>query len=1019
MSLFEQLLNLKQSPKVVVKDCNNDYSGRQLLEKVGKIQNVLLHLGVKNGDKIPVIVEPSIDAIALVYAIGFLGAVYVPISPKSPKKRINFIIKDLSAKLVLTNQNYLLIDNNINMFTIKDLLSMTIKDKTPTVMSRRQNDTAYIIYTSGSTGNPKGVEVSFDNLESFIHSFNICFPSSQNSTYLLNTALQFDVSISELYGWISQGAVLQLLSAEQLKDLKNLPLYVKKYHITHLCAAPSTLQVMDNSRLDLLDESSLSFLLIAGEEFPVSLAKRLKKLVKSGKVYNCYGPTEATVYALYHKVTMKDILQGKIPIGRPFPNATIKLLPQKRKNFELLIGGYGVSKGYLNLKRKNSYSFVELDGERFYKTGDLVKYDQDMNNIIFVGRKDFQLEINSIRVEPSEIEGVINQVDKVIDSLVVMNKGILTCIYTTFKHSIVDSNSIKLKISEKLPKYMIPKRWYRVSEFPLTINGKIDRKTLLKTFSNPINNSDTEDKLISKIEQICDISNLSENDNIFDLGIDSLMTVEIEIMLEKHYHSKIPTGFLYEHPTVEKIKRYFKDESKLKFNNIEQILKKITERYVIDKDKLIIYSNDKNVENKLQKHLYNLSLFKEIKINDISIFNNENNCETVVDGGKINEDRNYESSIFQKVYTTIKLPSFTVVRFSIQDDLVGSKTKTLITRLIYTTEAFRTKIIKTTDGNYISTVYTDINIRSNIEDITYLSKEKQVNYINKKIGKYENQILSKLTRNYLYKILSFRTSSQNIELVIICHHNICDGASEQLLNKKIGQLLNNQSVTDLKMKDYLETIKMNSAIESILNDPVIKEIGKMKNQIGNEKLTWSEKRLVGVEKLNNFQKMMMVANYVTKEYLKESGHQFMTFQMLFNFRKVNNKDFSTLINDCHETLTFFRRKSDTDIQFVNNLFYRLNDFHYNRGISTGYAIYNNFPAFNNEQLQIQKILEEAPINIDYIGEVETKNLDSKAKAIINLRKQLKDLKHQIRFTAFSSKNEMFIYRISGEQTWQY
>ena len=1017
MSLFEQLLNLKQSKKVVIKDSNNSYSGKQLLEKVGQIQNTLTYLGVKKGDRIPVIAEPSVDTVALIYAIGFLGAVYVPISPKSPQKRINFIIKDLESNLVLTNQDYLLIDNNINIFTIKDLLRMSKKGKSPIIMSRGENDTAYIIYTSGSTGNPKGVEVSFDNLESFINSFNTCFPCSKNSIFLLNTALQFDVSVSELYGWIPQGAVLQLLSVRQLKDFKNLPFYVNKYHITHLCAAPSTLQVMDNDRLDLLNKSNLSFLLIAGEEFPVSLAKRLSKLIKSGKVYNCYGPTEATVYALYHKVTMDDIMKGNIPIGRPLPNAIIKLLPQKRNIFELLIGGKGVSKGYLNLPRKTSDSFIGKNTEKFYKTGDLVKYDKNTKNVIFIGRKDFQLEINSIRVEPSEIEGIINQVDKVINSLVTMKNGILTCIYTTVKHSIVNPNSIKTEISKKLPKYMIPKRWYRIPEFPLTINGKIDRKALLTSFSNPIGNSKSEDKLTSKIEKICDISNLSPTDNIFELGIDSLMTVEIEIMLEKHYDTKIPTGFLYEHPTVEKIKHYFKDKSKLKFNNIEKYLKDIADHYEIEKDKLIIFSNKKNIKTKLQENIHlfsNLSSFKEIRVNDVSLFNDENNCETVVEGGKENEDRSYESSIFQKVYTTIKLPSFTVVTFSIQDDLNGSKTRKVINQLIQTTEAFRTKIFKTYDQKYISKVFEDINITSFIKDITYMAKERQVNYINKKIKKYEGEILSKLTKNYLFKLLSFRTSSRNIELIIICHHNIFDGASEQLLKKKIGKLLNNQPVSDLKMKDYLEKIKTNSSIKRIFNDPIIKEIDKMKNKMDNGRFNWSEKRLKGIEKLSNYQKMMMVANYVTKEYLKETGYQFMTFQMLFNFRNVNNKNFSTLINDCHETLTFFRRKTDTDIQFVNSLFYRLNDFHYNRGISTGYAIYNNFPAFNNDQLKLQKILEEAPINIDYIGEVEPDKIDGKKKAIINLRKQLKDLKHQIRFTAFSSKDEMFIYRISGE-----
>lgn len=324
------------------------------LSLVGKIQQTLEKNGIHTGDKIVLVMTPSKEAVATIMAIGLIGATYVPVDISMPKNRIGYIIKDTNAKAVITNQKYLLLQYSYNTkkILIKDIGYRNAPS--PVLRKRDKESTAYIIYTSGSTGNPKGVEVSFSNLEFFIKNFNDTFMSNENSVFILNTALQFDVSIAELYGWISRNASLFILDNKEIKDVKNLPLIIKEYNITHLSIAPSIINAYGDNEINILKTSNLEYVLVAGEEFPISLAKKLQDLVMQSKVYNCYGPTEATVYATYYKLSINDLDKEKIPIGKPFNNISTLLVPEAdTPYFELYLTGDGIAKGYINLQKKN------------------------------------------------------------------------------------------------------------------------------------------------------------------------------------------------------------------------------------------------------------------------------------------------------------------------------------------------------------------------------------------------------------------------------------------------------------------------------------------------------------------------------------------------------------------------------------------------------------------------------------------------------------------------------------------
>ena len=269
MSIFQQLLNRKNTATQSILTTKEKLKMNDFLSLVGKIQNLLEQKGIHCEDKVILAMTPSIETVATIMAIGLIGAAYVPVDIRVPKKRISYIINDTKAKAIITNQKYLLLPNSdeISKILIKEITSVDAPE--PIMRKRAENASAYVIYTSGSTGNPKGVEVSFANLEFFIKNLNNTFPSNQNSVFILNTALQFDVSVAELYGWITNNASLFILEDKEMKDIKQLPVIIQKYNITHLSIAPSIVNTYGEKEVDCLKQSKLRYLLVAGEGFPV------------------------------------------------------------------------------------------------------------------------------------------------------------------------------------------------------------------------------------------------------------------------------------------------------------------------------------------------------------------------------------------------------------------------------------------------------------------------------------------------------------------------------------------------------------------------------------------------------------------------------------------------------------------------------------------------------------------------------------------------------------------------------
>lgn len=1029
MSIFQKLLNRRNSTGYSLLTTKEQLSMNDFLSLVGKIQQTLEKNGIHTGDKIVLVMTPSKEAVATIMAIGLIGATYVPVDISMPKNRIGYIIKDTNAKAVITNQKYLLLQYSYNTkkILIKDIGYRNAPS--PVLRKRDKESTAYIIYTSGSTGNPKGVEVSFSNLEFFIKNFNDTFMSNENSVFILNTALQFDVSIAELYGWISRNASLFILDNKEIKDVKNLPLIIKEYNITHLSIAPSIINAYGDNEINILKTSNLEYVLVAGEEFPISLAKKLQDLVMQSKVYNCYGPTEATVYATYYKLSINDLDKEKIPIGKPFNNISTLLVPEAdTPYFELYLTGDGIAKGYINLQKKTNEFFPNIGGKRYYRTGDLVLSDEGTGNLIFAGRKDFQLEINSIRVEPGEIENAVAPVLNTDKCIVLKLNKQLVCFYLKTEDT-KNVDYTKNKLLEILPNYMIPSIWKPLETFPLNINGKIDRKKLVEDFSeqNTIK-EEGKSKLLDDIRYISGISNLELHDNLFDFGIDSLSVVELEIYLETEYSRSLPSGYLYLHPTVIDI------QNDLGRNDLFIIDKKQRVGRILE-DKQIAFklTKEKNNYYKLKISEGDLSALKLIDTqsedfshiqsavfeeNEISIFNRESNSTSIINLYEKDCQNSYESTIFQKVYFNIKLNSFIDVDFEYSDNLCADETKNLIKYLVNRIEVFRTTINKNSDDILYSNVYKKSNISINIKDLTTLNQVKREKLIEEDKINAKNLIMNNLFGTPLYRILAYRVSFNKIKLTLILHHSIADGASSVILSKYVSNYFHKRDTISLGTKIYLEKLSKNSNATQLLENSYIEKLKSINKDFPNniqKSSIWEKglKIVKNIGEMDKWQKFLLVADEVTNEYMQINELVEITFQMLFDFRTIGEDEFELLVNDCHETVTFYRHKNTNTVEFINDFYSHIQNFHYKNGISLGYAIYNNFPFFNKNQQKLKDIVEISPININYIGEISEKKINEKINEIEQLKVQLKNLKNQTRFTAFSSGDDIYIFQVSN------
>lgn len=426
VELFQKQVELKET-KTAVSFQNEKLTYEELNKRANSVANYLVQLDLDKRQPIGILVESSLDMIVGILGVLKAGLAYLPLDAEYPKERINFILKDSAAKVVLTQIHLAdsVSDDLVKVETIEGIINSETLDELILPNPIEEEDLAYVIYTSGSTGKPKGVCVTHKNL---VYSATARFDyyPNQPKSFLLLSSFSFDSSIAGIFWTLSTGGKLVLTKRRAEQDLNHLAEVFVNENISHTLLLP-TLYSTVIKHIPKENFGSFETIIVAGEACPKSLCKEHFEILPNVELYNEYGPTEATVWATAHKITPKD-LEFNIPIGKPISDTQIYILDENQNQVpvgvtgEMYIGGKGVANGYLNNSELTNKFFLPntfspLPSDKLYRTGDLCRYRSD-GKIEFLGRKDNQVKIRGYRIELGEIQEAIMQ-DSTVHEVVI------------------------------------------------------------------------------------------------------------------------------------------------------------------------------------------------------------------------------------------------------------------------------------------------------------------------------------------------------------------------------------------------------------------------------------------------------------------------------------------------------------------------------------------------------------------------------------------------------------------------
>ncbi|MDQ0066678.1 non-ribosomal peptide synthetase family protein [Chryseobacterium lathyri] len=568
VSLFKkQALLHPESLAAVYQDSRISYC--ELDRKSSQLANVLLEKGVKEGMFVPVWLDRSLEWVVAILGILKTGAAYVPIDPTYPVKRVEYILTDTSAGILITDTqrgNSLTGGIHTEIFYLDNAETLAHLSAELPDITISQDALAYTIYTSGSTGNPKGVMVSHHSIQHLVTWHNQYFHVDDTSHLTLVAGLAFDISVWETWSALIAGAVMYIAANEDRVEASELVNFYRKNRITH-GFTPSVLapSVVEETRK--YNNLELKYLFTGGEKIKPLITSEL-----SYELIDYYGPTECTVFATFKKV--RDVNGQYISsIGRPIANAQAYILGENSELLpvgavgELHIGGNLLAKGYLNNEELTASKFINSpfrENEKLYRTGDLARWKPD-GDIEFLGRIDNQVKIRGFRVELGEIERCLSRLEGIQEAAVITkdhgsNKYIVAFIMVKTDEQ-ADTAWVRQQLKEELPGYMIPAQIINIDKIPLTSNGKTDThllgeladKEAKELISTEPPTNETERIIADIWAEELERPVINITDNFFDIGGNSLLVAIVATALNSRFDTKVYMRDIYQFPVLKQL----------------------------------------------------------------------------------------------------------------------------------------------------------------------------------------------------------------------------------------------------------------------------------------------------------------------------------------------------------------------------------------------------------------------------------------------------------------------------------
>lgn len=544
---------------------NETLTYTQLNEKSDRVASYLIEQGIQNGDLVGLCCDRDVDTPALLVGILKSGASYVPLDPDYPSDRIAFMVQDSGCRHILAHADQLRLVQDFDVpTTLIDRDWSRIESANPPTdwpAIDPKTHVAYVIYTSGSTGRPKGVLVPHRSAVNMLWSMKEWPGFTANDRILATTTLSFDISVAEMFLPLVVGGSVAVVDRQTARDTTALVAAMERYEVNFMQATPAMWRMIVEA--EFAGRPDMKFV-TAGEPLPRDLIAPL--LDRCGELWNLYGPTETTVYSSGTRV-LNDV--DPILIGVPVGNTQVYIVDEKDKLCppetpgEMLIAGDGMTLGYLNRPELNSKAFVEWDGKRVYRTGDLAAITSD-GEINHMGRIDNQIKYHGHRIELGEIDAVLAMQDGVRQAATVLREDRpgdqrLVGYLLAASGSEPDLAAIRKAISAKLPDYMVPDTIVVVDEFPHTPSGKLDRKAFAPpSTARPelgvefvLAKTDQQKQLAAIWSEVLQIDAVGVRDNFFELGGNSIRAIKVVARVKEQMQIQVSGAEFFDNPTIE------------------------------------------------------------------------------------------------------------------------------------------------------------------------------------------------------------------------------------------------------------------------------------------------------------------------------------------------------------------------------------------------------------------------------------------------------------------------------------
>ena len=490
--------------KLAIIDGERKFSFKELEHYSKNLSSQISDCLEDSGAPVAVFMPKCAEVIISNLAIMYSGNFFTNFDFNSPKDRLNTLIESISPKAIITNHEGFALLKKIG--ALDTTLIMHVEDAlTDKVLYRPSEisnikaikidtDPACIISTSGSTGIPKSVVLSHRNIIDFIDWCTEVFTFDQYDVIGSLSPFHFDIYILEIFVSLSRGSVLHIIPTKESAFPADLVNFLLKNSVTFIFWVPTIMVNISNLKiLDSIKLSKLKKIFFAGEVFPAKHLNYWRVKLPDAQFVNLYGPIEIAVDCTYYIVNRFFEDGESVPIGIPCRNTDIIILDKNNKSAkegeqgELCVRGSSLSLGYFNNLNQTNKVFVQnplnkFYPEKIYRTGDLV-YQNTQGEIMFIGRKDFQIKHMGYRIELLEIELAVLSLQEVKNACIIYNSALKHIIMVFESDRDLSDMSIRQKLSSKLPKYMFPTKMHRIESIPRNANGKIDRQKLLLEFS--------------------------------------------------------------------------------------------------------------------------------------------------------------------------------------------------------------------------------------------------------------------------------------------------------------------------------------------------------------------------------------------------------------------------------------------------------------------------------------------------------------------------------------------------------